>query len=278
MKDKIIEQASKGKGVEQKINLIREALHHLILQEADRAQAFNRICFLGETALRIVYGLDRFSEDLDFSVSQQAHGEFELEPLARSISKSLDAFGLNCKAERFKTVGAVKSCFFSFQGILHEVDRHFRENQKLSIKFDVDTKPPSGAIETSSPITSLRIYKVRHYDLSSLFAGKLHAVLYRTYTKGRDLYDFLWYSGRKTAVNGLLLENAIEQTQKTKIQITDQTLRALLTTKFQAINFEKAKADVSPFLEDQTTLSLFERPIFLNAVEKVRVLPIDPLL
>src|SRR3989338_11080332 len=269
MKDKILEQASKGKGTEEKLNLLRESLHHLILQEADRKQAFNQICFLGGTALRIVYGLNRFSEDLDFSLSGDTARDFQLEPLAKGIGRSLEAFGVNCKVEKFKTVGAVQSCFFSFQGLLHEVDRHFRDTQKLSIKFDIDTRPPAGAVETASPITSWRVYKVRHYDLPSLFAGKLHAVLYRTYTKGRDLYDFLWYAGKQVMVNGRLLENAIEQSTKTTIQLNDEILRRLLCEKFQTIDFEKAKTDVARFLADPDSLSLFDRSIFLNATEKV---------
>ena len=161
MKDKILEQASKGKGTEEKLNLLRESLHHLILQEADRKQAFNQICFLGGTALRIVYGLNRFSEDLDFSLSGDTTRDFQLETLAMGIGRSLEAFGVNCKVEKFKTVGAVQSCFFSFQGLLHEVDRHFRDTQKLSIKFDIDTRPPAGAVETASPITPWRAYKGR---------------------------------------------------------------------------------------------------------------------
>lgn len=271
MKDKALEYARQGKTSEQKLNRLREALHHLILQEADRKQAFNHICFLGGTALRIVYGLNRFSEDLDFSLSRQAPRDFKLEPLADNMQKSLEAFGLGCKTERFKTVGAVQSCFFSFQGLLYEVDRHFRKTQKLAIKFDVDTRPPDGGIETASPVTAFRVYKVRHYDLPSLFAGKLHAVLYRTYTKGRDLYDFLWYTGKQVTVNGVLLKNAIEQTQNIKMELTDSALKKLLTEKFKAIDFEKAKKDAAPFLEHPDSLNLFERTIFLNAVGKVAI-------
>lgn len=271
MKDKVLEHASKGKSSEQRLNLLREALHHLILQEADRKQAFNQICFAGGTALRIVYGLDRFSEDLDFSLSQGVLGNFDLRALASSIQKSLEAFGLGCEVGKIKTVGAVQSCFFSFQGLLHELDRHFRDTQKLAIKFDVDTNPPPGGTETASPVTAFRVYKVRHYDLPSLFAGKLHALLYRVYTKGRDLYDFLWYAGKNAAVNATLLMNAIEQTQKVKVEITNSVLTRLLADRFQRIDFGKARADVAPFLEDPASLDLFELPLFLGAVDKVRI-------
>ena len=265
----VVEKAKKGKNAQERLNLLRESLHHLLLQEIDRKGGFAQICFLGGTALRIIYGLDRFSEDLDFSTSSVLEKAFRLGPLAKSVESSLQAFGFGCKVEKLKTEQTVQKCFFSFTGILHRVDRSFRENQKLAIKFDVDSRPPAGAVETVSPVTGERVYKVRHYDLPSLFAGKLHAVLYRTYTKGRDLYDFLWYVGRQTKANGPLLENAIGQTEGTKISLTDELLRTMLLEKFRKIDFEKAKRDVAPFLVDPQSTSLFEGSVFSGAVQRI---------
>ncbi len=270
--DIVVEKAKKGKTAQDKMNLLRESLHHLILQEVDRKGGFSKICFLGGTALRIIYGLDRFSEDLDFSTSLTLEKRFDLAPLAKSVEASLQAFGFDGRVEKLETEQNVQKCFFSFRGgLLHAVDRSFRDNQKLAIKFDVDSRPPAGAVETASPVTGERVYKVRHYDLPSLFAGKLHAVLFRVYTKGRDLYDFLWYTGRRTPVNGTLLENAIEQTQGTKISLTDERLRQMLSEKFAKTDFEKAKRDAAPFLEDVGALSLFEGSMFEAACRNVSI-------
>ncbi|HEX5037978.1 MAG TPA: nucleotidyl transferase AbiEii/AbiGii toxin family protein [bacterium] len=265
----VVGKAKKGRNAQERMNLLREALHHLILQEVDRKGGFSKICFLGGTALRVVYGLDRFSEDLDFSTSSTLEKRFDLEPLVRSVETSLRAFGFDGRAEKLDTEQNVQKCFFSFRGLLHDVDRAFRDNQKLAIKFDVDSRPPAGAVETVSPITGERVYKIRHYDLPSLFAGKLHAVLFRVYTKGRDLYDFLWYVGRGTKVNGTLLENAIEQTEDAKVELTDENLREMLIKRFLEIDFEKAKKDVSPFLIDTGALSAFEPPVFEAACRKI---------
>lgn len=271
MKEKIIKRIQKGIRTEDRLNLLREELHHLILQEADRKVAFAQICFVGGTALRIVFGLDRFSEDLDFSLSSAYRKEaFDLQPLLLSIQKSLDAYGLECELKKFKKVGAVQSGFFTFAGgLLHAITPTYHPKQKLYIKFDVDTNPPVGGRETVSPVVSEKLYKVRHYDLPSLFAGKLHAILYRVYTKGRDLYDFLWYVGKGVQVNPILLENAVAQTQKTRLQLTNEKLQAMLREKFAQTNFAQAQKDVAAFLIDRQALSLFDKELFLNASTKV---------
>ncbi len=270
MKENMIAKAREGKSAIDKLNRLREELHHLILQEADRKGAFNQICFVGGTALRILHGLDRFSEDLDFSLSLQNKNLFQLETLSKAVVKSLEGYGFDCHIERLKTERNVQSCLFAFRNLLHQLHKSFQPTQKLAIRFEADMRPPAGAHEQVSPVTGIRLYKVRHFDLPSLFAGKLHAVLYRVYTKGRDLYDFLWYTGKGVSVNGTFLENAIEQTQKEKIQLNDKKLQELLHKKFEEIDFAKAQRDVAPFLADPESLSLFDRDLFLNAANGVK--------
>ncbi len=271
MKEDILKKANKGRQSQERLNLLREEIHHLILQEIDRKGGFKNLCFLGGTALRMIYGLDRFSEDLDFSVSLSGPGSFVLEPLAKNVAQSLSAFGINCEVARLRVIQAVHSCFFKLLNPLHEVDPFFRKGQKLVVKFDVDTNPPAGAGEAISPMSGAHLYKVRHYDLPSLFAGKLHAILYRQYTKGRDLYDFLWYRGKNVEPNRTLLENAVEQTQKKKIDFTQEALREALRERFERVDFEKAKQDVERFLTDSHALSLFEKELFLKSVEGLTV-------
>lgn len=271
MKENAIARAKEGKEAIDKLNRLREELHHLILQETDRKGAFNHICFVGGTALRILHGLDRFSEDLDFSTSSQVKTPFQLEPLSKAIQKSLEGYGFDCRVERLKIERNVQSCFFVFGQLVHHLHKSFQPTQNLAIKFEADTRPPAGANELISPVTGIRVYKVRHFDLPSLFAGKLHAVLYRVYTKGRDLYDFLWYTGKGVSVNGVLLENAIEQTQKGKIRLNDKKLQDLLRKKFEEIDFAKAKKDLELFAAHPESLSLFDRELFLNAVGRVKL-------
>lgn len=269
MRSELLQRARKGKSGAEKLSLLREELHHVILQEIDRKGGFRDLCFLGGTALRILYGLDRFSEDLDFSVAERSRGKFSLKALAAALEVSLSSLNLGAAIKKLKVEQNVHSCFVTFEGLLYELDRSFRDTQMLAIKIDVDTRPPEGGVEMMSPVTGARLYKVRHYDLPSLFAGKLHAVLCRSYTKGRDLYDFLWFVGRKTRVNYVLFDNAMKQTEGMKSVFTEQSLRESLLKKFEQIDFDAAKHDVSPFLLDPGAIDLYDRDLFLEAVKKV---------
>lgn len=270
MRAELIKRAQQADGPGMRQNRLREELHHLILQEADRKGVFRHLSFVGGTALRILHGLNRYSEDLDFSLSPNAPSPFQFETAMTAVQKSLTAYGLSCELQRLKSAGAVHSCFFSFPDVLHEVHPQFRTGQKLAIKVDADLNPPAGATELVSPVTGLRIYKVRHYDLPSLLAGKLHAILSRPFTKGRDLYDFLWYAGHRVVPNIELLHNALRQTRNTTEMITEASLTKLLTERFNATDFAKASKDVEPFLMDTKELDLFDREVFLGAVKQIK--------
>lgn len=269
MKEALIQRARQGAGGHERLNRLREALHHLLLQEIDRKAGFQDLCFVGGTALRVLYQLDRFSEDLDFSTSRQVRSSFQLATLVRALQVALEGYGFVCETTAVKSVGAVHSCFFRFTGLLGAIDPAFRKGQKLAVKCEVDTRPPVGAVETVSPVTGAHLYTVRHYDLPSLFAGKLHAVLYRQFTKGRDLYDFLWYVGKNVQVNLALLSNAASQTQGKPVHFTADTLREALTARFRNTDFSRARRDVEPFVQDPETLRMFDAPVFLSAVERV---------
>ncbi len=269
MKEQVIQNAKQGTSSLGRLNRLREELHHVLLQEADRKGAFRDICFVGGTALRILYGLDRFSEDLDFSTSAQVRKPFDFSRLVNGLRDSVMAFGLDCQTKKIKTERNVQSCFFVFDDLLSHVDRTFPRGQKMAIKFEIDTNPPAGSVEMLSPVSADRLYKVRHFELPSLFAGKLHAILCRTYTKGRDLYDFLWYMGRKTPVNVTMLGHAYEQTQQRKIDFTHENLQKLLVERFEKIDFAKAKQDVAPFLVNSQSIALFERTLFLDTVKQL---------
>lgn len=270
MRNELIKRAQQSDSPLMRQNQLREEIHHLILQEMDRKGVFRHLSFVGGTALRILHGLNRYSEDLVFSLSPNAPTPFQFEAAVTSVQKSIAAYGLASDLQKLKTVGAVHSCFFSFSDILHDVHPSFRVGQKLAIKLDADLNPPTGATEQVSPVTGLRVYKVRHYDLPSLLAGKLHAVLMRPYTKGRDLYDFLWYAGHRVAPNMELLQNALRQTQSTTESITADSLTKLLTERFDAIDFEKARADVAPFLVDAKELDLFQKDVFVGAIRQLQ--------
>ncbi|MBF0103954.1 MAG: nucleotidyl transferase AbiEii/AbiGii toxin family protein [Deltaproteobacteria bacterium] len=267
MKQEMIKRIKKGGDQRGCLNLLREELQHLVLQELERKGAFKDLCFLGGTALRILFGLDRFSEDLDFSTSRHSK-KFDIAPLSKSIHQGLLGYGFENQITKLKTKNNVQSFFISFLPF-KEIKIGFPVDQKLAIKLEVDTHPPAGADETVSPVSGVRLYKIRHYTLPSLFAGKMHALLYRRYTKGRDLYDFLWYTSKSVPINKTMIENAAAQSQKKDISFTVKSLRAELLKRLESIDFKQAKNDVGPFVKDEASLSLFEFELFKNAVERV---------
>jgi predicted nucleotidyltransferase component of viral defense system len=194
-------------------NALKETIQEITLAGLARAHFFEKAAFYGGTALRIFYGLPRFSEDLDFTLLSEQH-DFSLKSYFNSVSETLGSFGLEVEIEEIdkKIKTDVDSAFLKANTKIHflkiEAGKKFADkiqsNKKISVKFEVDTTPPLG-FETEvkvlpPPITS----SVKVLKPAYLFAGKMHAILFRnwkTRVKGRDFYDFLWYLGQKTPLN-----------------------------------------------------------------------------
>ncbi len=270
MKDSVIQYAREGKEAGERWNRLREALHHIILQELDRQGFFKEACFVGGTALRVLFQLDRFSEDLDFSAAPQST-RFQFADHMAALGHALDAFDLSGKVEGLKKVKTVQSCFVTFSDLPYLAAASPRKNQKLAIKIDVDTRPPPGARDVVSVVTGLRVYKLRHYDLPSLFAGKMHALLFRQYLKGRDWFDFLWYVGKKVPVYRIFLQNAVYQTQGISCQFSVEELRGLLKKKIDGLDYKKLQQDLTPFLLDARSVNLFTPEVLQGAVAQLLV-------
>ncbi len=269
MIETLLNQARQGKSALEQQQLLREQLQHLILQEMDRMGFFENICFLGGTALRILHNLNRFSEDLDFS-SQAGISKDALVSSLNQLQKNLVALGTQMKELKIKTHNAVISTFFSFSGLLGQVNKKaFQKDQLLSIKVDIDSNPPKGAKEEISTIRGVRLYSIRHYSLSSLFSGKLHALLHRNYTKGRDIYDFFWYTAKKQLANKILLENTIAQTTGEKPDLTDGDLKMLLSRRAKELDFHKAHDELKRFLADPEELKIISKDHFISQIEHV---------
>ena len=256
LKAKIAELKSR----EQKYNLTREYLQILALKILSDAQMFQSIAFIGGTALRILYRVRRYSEDLDFSVVKSELYNFEkiLEILDREL------YLLNIEVEFKKKRGVVDTLMINFVSVLQELGISVAKDQKLSIKLEVDTKPPAGAVTQETIVNADFIFPIRHYDLSSLMSGKLHAILCRKYTKGRDFYDLLWYLSRRTKPNLPLLENALFQTEKERHNLTKDSWQTLLKERFSKVDFKKARRDVEPFIEDFNEVGLIEETRFVQ--------------
>jgi predicted nucleotidyltransferase component of viral defense system len=190
--------AEYGSDRAQKYNYLREYLQLLILKILDEKGYFRHIAFVGGTALRILYDLNRFSEDLDFCLIDKAH--FDFKAMIHVLVKELQQqnFQVEFTAKDNKTVA---SGFIKFNQLLLSLGVSPHLNQKLSIKIEIDCNPPTGFKTEFTMINKEFLIGIQHYDLPSLFAGKLHAILCRAYTKGRDYYDLIWFLGRKIDPN-----------------------------------------------------------------------------
>lgn len=269
--------------LDERKNAVKEVIQEVVLCGLSRARFFDKAAFYGGTALRIFYGLDRFSEDLDFSL-KQPDKNFDLSAYFPMLQKEVAAFGLDLKIEeKEKTVESnIKSAFLKGNTLEHmlmfyanaDFSTVVSKKELLKIKFEVDVNPPSGA--TFEHKYSLRPspYEVALFDVPSLFAGKIHAVLCRGWqnrVKGRDLYDYVFYLQKGATVNLQHLQQRLIQSgawEESK-QLTLCELKKLLCERFESIDYENAKIDVQDFIKDKSQLNLWSSAFFKSITENL---------
>lgn len=229
------------------MNLLREYLQALVLRSLHESEAFTSLAFVGGTALRFAHGLQRFSEDLDFSL-HRAEG-YEPECWLKKVKRDLGLAGLALSI-KWNDTTAVHKGWLRWEGVLHEAGISPHRGQKLAIKVEIDTKPPEGAVCERRMVTRHRLLALNLYDLPSLMAGKCHALMTRGYPKGRDWYDLLWYLGRRPAVvpNLVQLQHALDQTQGVGT-LDASRWRSLVLERLHATDAARLATDVAPFLE-----------------------------
>jgi predicted nucleotidyltransferase component of viral defense system len=262
----IKQQLTKNMSDEEKLNRCRELIQLLCLKIFDEHKLFDNLAFTGGTALRVIFGVRRFSEDLDFSLVKK--GKYSFPRMNDDLLKALALAGLKAESKP-KAERTVHSAMLKFSGILKAIGLSALESHNLSIKLEVDTNPPKGGHIQTRIIQRAYVFNVAHFDLSSMFATKLHACFYRTYLKGRDYYDFIWYMGNKVKPNFTLLNNAIAQTQVKNPAINEGNFKEFLLKNIEKINFQEAREDVERFLEDKSELRLFDAKLIKSSIEAV---------
>ena len=264
-----------------KKNGIKEVVQEIVLCGLSRAGFFKRAAFYGGTALRIFYGLDRFSEDLDFSLMSPDLG-FDLPAYLPVLEKELKAYGLNFAVEsREKVVDSdIRSAFLKGNTREHmlifyadeQLARSVSGNEVIKVKFEVDTTPPPYAtFERKYRLMPLP-YEVNLYDMPSLFSGKLHAVIcraWRSRVKGRDLYDYVFYFSRNTPfnlkhLNARLVDSNFEGARE---DLSLDDIKGILCRRFESIDFNQAKEDVLPFIRTPEALDIWSPGFFAAITE-----------
>lgn len=266
-------------------NALKEIIQEIALLGLWRAKFFEKAAFYGGTALRILYGLDRFSEDLDFSLLKR-DPKFKLATYLSAICDELQSFGLETSIqEKTKTTDSAIQSAFIKAGTKEQllkikapafIYQRLHKDKILKIKLEIDIDPPQGfATETKLLLVPIPFH-VNSYQLPDLFAGKLHALICRPWkgrVKGRDWYDFVWYISRNIPVRIKHLQKRLEQTKtwpaNKKLQRED--IIKLLQNKIAQVDFKQAKQDVMPFLKNPQSIEIWSKEFFSELAEKVQI-------
>ena len=270
-------------GLTDKKNAVKEIIQEIVLCGLSRAGFFQKAAFYGGTALRIFYGLDRFSEDLDFSLVAPDPA-FELSFYFPTLKKEVASYGLNVDIfEKTKTKeSAIQSAFLKGNTKEHMLLFYSSDsaagiaaNETIRIKFEVDTNPPAGASFEHKYRLLPAPYDITLYDMPSLFAGKAHAVICRAWKnriKGRDLYDYVFYLSRNASLNVEHLKARLVQSEAwdADAPFTIDDAKKMLCARFETIDYSQAKEDVRPFIKDTASLNLWSADFFQHITAEMK--------
>ena len=273
-----------AKDLSEKKDALKEVVQEIVLCGLSRSGFFQNAAFYGGTALRIFHNLDRFSEDLDFSL-RTSDDSFLLTDFFSTLRKEVSAFGLNMEiSEKVKSKeSAIQSAFLKGNTKEHmmmffDADRKIEEipgNEKIKIKFEVDTNPPEAAsFERRYRLLPVP-YEVMLYDMPSLFAGKVHAVICRAWKsriKGRDLYDYVFFLSKSAHLNTEHLKARLVQSGVWNAgdSFTVEDAKHLLCERFETIDYAQAKEDVLPFLKNGSSLDIWSADFFRQITGGIR--------
>jgi predicted nucleotidyltransferase component of viral defense system len=257
---------------------LREITHEIMLAALGRTDFFGRVGFQGGTCLRIFHSLARFSEDMVFAL-RKPDASFDLGHYLQQLRTELEAYGYDLEIDDRSQAGqAVRKAFLKDHSLGKLLQLNYRLQtgpmRKIRVKLEVDTNPPAGATYEMPVLDYPFPSAVRVFDLPSLFAGKIHALLCRNYLKGRDWYDFIWYTARRTPVNHALLSNALDQQGPwagTRPRADAAWCVSEISAVIEALDVRQAREDVRRFLtpRELPSLDLWTRDFFLQQCHKL---------
>ena len=267
--------------ISDKKNSIKEIMQEIVLCGLSRSNFFNHAAFYGGTALRIFYGLDRFSEDLDFSL-QNIDANFDLNHYLPALEKEVRSYGIHVDiAEKVKTrQSQIQSAFLKgdtktqILTFFNESIDAIPKNEMIKVKLEVDVNPPAFAsFESKFQLVPIP-YQITLYDKQSLFAGKLHAVICRSWknrVKGRDLYDYVFYLANNIPFNLKHFQARLMQSgfSEPNGELTLEKIKAMLKERFASIDYKQAKEDVLPFIKNPQMLDLWSEAFFVAITDNL---------
>lgn len=265
-------------------NAIQEIMQEIALMGLWRAKFFEHAAFYGGTSLRILYGLNRFSEDLDFSLLKP-NSTFNLLPFLKAVEEELEISGLNVSVDhKIKhPAESIRSAFlktgtletFIRIGLDESLKKHTQSNEIIKIKLEVDIDPPSGFTTEVKYLARPMPFSVRTYVPEDLFAGKMHAVLCRPYkvrVKGRDWYDFIWYVVKGFRLHLGHLEMRMRQSGHYALEepLTKEIFTTIFEEKILGLNLQAAKEDIKRFIREPRELDGWSTEFFMSLLSKIQ--------
>ncbi len=265
MKERALEIARATGDPGQRMNVLREYAQASVLRSLHESQAFLALSFVGGTALRFLYGLERFSEDLGFSV--ESPEEYDPKGWLGKLKRDLRFAGFDVDVT-WNDRKTVHVGWVRIAGLLNEAGLSPVEGQKLSVKVEVDTRPPPGARSENRIVNRHFLIAFRHHDLPSLMAGKIHALIVRSYAKGRDWYDLLWYRSRRPPVEPriALLQAALDQTEGKGTHHAARWRERVIAV-LDDLDMSAIRDDVAPFLERPSDADLLSKSHLRQVME-----------
>ena len=272
-----LRELAPGDAVEQE-NVLQEIVQQYILASLSRAGLFTEAIFYGGTCLRIVHAINRFSQDLDFLL-KKPDPRFVWQPYLERVKRDCAEEGIEFEIQdRSAAASAVRKAFLKTDSIGKVLTlglpygRHTR--RKIRVKLEIDTNPPEGSSFETSYLSFPALAPLAVQSLSSGFATKAHALLCRTYTKGRDWYDLTWYGHRRIEPDLPLLGNALSQLGPWKnesLEVTVPWFLGAFREKIRTIDWAVARSDVQRFLptSEQEGLQLWSEEFFLYQVDRM---------
>ena len=272
------------RGLNDYINGLREILQEVALLGLWRSKFFEKAAFYGGTALRVIYGLDRFSEDMDFSLLEPLDS-FDITGYTSFLEKETKGFGFDVRVERIDKAiqSPVQSAFLkenTRNQLLvietgEEILQAIPKGQVLKIKLEVDTDPPPDFATQTRYLLQPIPFAVRAFVLPDLFAGKMHAILCRRWknrVKGRDWYDLVWYAANHPELHLYHLEQRMRQTGdwKDDAPLTSESFKGLLTKGINNLDVDQARNEVEPFVKNPENLSIWSREFFLDVASRIK--------
>lgn len=273
------------RSLEDSLRALREVMQEIALLGLWRSKFFEKAAFYGGTALRVLYSLDRFSEDLDFSLLEKNEA-FDLADYSDALKRELSSFGFAVEIEsRIKPPKtAIQSAFLKAdtrtqmitvefeRGLVQQIPR----NQVLKIKLEIDTDPPSGFSTETRYLLRPVPFAVRTFSLPDLFAGKMHAVLCREWksrVKGRDWYDLVWFAAHHPELHLSHLERRMRQTGHWAgpSPLSPAEFRDLLARRIGRVDIDQIRREVEPFVKDAASLALWSKEFFSDVASRIKI-------